>query len=300
MLKRLKSNTIALPALAAVCCAGPEACGAGGYDLTSPNAVCTLPAVLREISALAYVDPATLVCIEDELGILYTYNPETSLITTQRTFSAEGDYEGIARVAQTMYVLRSDGRLFEVADYSSEAPQVRFYDTGVPSKDNEGLCYDEARHRLLIAAKSKSGKKAELKDKRMIYEFDLKTMRLREEPVFTLDPQEITAFAQHAGIALPQQKKTKKGGTGAPPAVELRPSAIGVHPITGQLYLLSAASHLLLVLTMDGTIQDIEVLDPKRFNKAEGITFTGEGDLFISNEGEDGPATILRFDLQQK
>lgn len=295
---RFTSNGIVLLALIADCSAGPAAHEACGYDLTSPNAACTLPAVLREISALVYVDPATLVCVEDELGVLYSCHPETGLITTQRTFGAAGDYEGIARVEQTIYVLRSDGRLFEVAGYSSEAPQVRFYDTGIPAQNNEGLCYDEARHRLLIAAKSQSGEGAELKDRRMVYEFDLKTMRLREEPVFTLDPQEITAFAQHTGIELPQQKKTKQGN--APAVIKLSPSAIGVHPITGQLYLLSAASHLLLVLTMDGTIQDLELLDPKLFNKAEGITFTEEGDLFISNEGEDGPATILRFELQKK
>ena len=65
-----------------------------GYDLTSPNAIYTLPATLQEISALAYVNPETFICIEDEHGVLYTFNPTTSLIATQKTFGAEGDYEG--------------------------------------------------------------------------------------------------------------------------------------------------------------------------------------------------------------
>jgi len=302
IMKLLNPSVLVVLTLVAGNCVGPAACAANprGYDLTSPNAIYTLPAALREISALAYVDPMTLVCVEDEHGVLYTYNPTTSSIATQMTFSAEGDYEGVARVAQTMYVLRSDARLFEVTGYSSKAPRVKVYETQIPAKDSEGLCYDATRHRLLIAAKSKSGNGAEFKDKRMVYEFDLKTMSMREEPAFTFDPQKITEFAQHSGIALPQQKKTKKGGAGSPPVVNLMPSAIGVHPITGQLYLLSASSHLLLVFNMDGTVEDIELLDPKLFNKAEGITFNEKGDLFISNEGEDKPATILRFKLQEQ
>jgi uncharacterized protein YjiK len=249
---------------------------------------------------MAYVDPVTLVCVQDERGILYTYNPTTSLIVTQNTFGADGDYEGIARVDQTMYVLRSDGQLFEVAGYSSEAPEIKSYETGIPAKDLEGLCYDAPSHRLLIAAKSKSGKGEEFKDKRMVYEFDLKTGSMREEPAFTFDLQEISKFAQNAGIALSQQKKNKKGEAVSPPVINLRPSAIGVHPITGQLYLLSAPSHLLLVFNMDGTAQDIRLLDPGLFNQPEGITFNEKGDLFISNEGKDKPATILQFNLKRK
>ena len=279
---------------------GTNACATKpcGYDLTSPNAIYTLPATLQEISALAYVNPETFICIEDEHGVLYTFNPTTSLIATQKTFGAEGDYEGIARVDQSMYVLRSDGRLFEVSGYSSKAPQVKVYETHIPAKDSEGLCYDATRHRLLIAAKSGSGDGAEFKDKRMVYAFDLKTMRMRPDPVFTLHMQDITRLALNAGIAPPHQKKPKKRGAASPPLVELRPSAIGVHPITGQLYLLSASSHLLLVCDIDGTVQHVELLDPELFNKAEGLTFNEKGDLFISNEGQDKPATILRFTLQ--
>jgi len=295
-----KTSISGVLALVTGICLGPVAYGtnACGYNLTSPDAVYTLPEALREISALAYVNPETFVCIEDEHGVLYTFNFTTSLIATQKTFGVEGDYEGIARVDQTMYVLRSDGQLFEVIGYSSEVPEIKSYETGIPAKDLEGLCYDAPSHRLLIAAKSKSGKGEEFKDKRMVYEFDLKTGSMREEPAFTFDLQEISKFAQNAEIALSQQKKNKQGEAVLPPVINLRPSAIGVHPITGQLYLLSALSRLLLVFNMDGTAQDIRLLDPALFNQPEGITFNEKGDLFISNEGEDKPATILQFNLK--
>jgi len=150
-MKILKPNFIVVLALIVGNCVRPAVCVANpcGYDLTSPNAIDAVPAILREISALTYIAPVTLVCVEDEHEILYTYNPATSLITTQNTFGANSDYEGIARVAQTIYVLRSDGYLFEIADYLSQVPQVKFYKTGIPAKDNKGLCYDRTRHELL-------------------------------------------------------------------------------------------------------------------------------------------------------
>ncbi|MBK7701534.1 MAG: hypothetical protein IPI34_00915 [bacterium] len=139
-MKILERIFIVVLALIADSRVGPAACAANpcGYDLTSPDAIYTLPAALREISALTYVDPVTLVCVEDEHGVLYTYNPATNLITAQKTFGADGDYEGIARVAQTIYVLRSDGRLIEIADYSSAVPQVKFYNTGYPQRITKG------------------------------------------------------------------------------------------------------------------------------------------------------------------
>jgi uncharacterized protein YjiK len=195
-----------------------------------------------------------------------------------------------------MYVLRSDGCLIEVTNHASENAKVKSYETGMPAKDNEGLCYDAAGHRLLIAAKSASGKGAEFKDKRMVYAFDLKTKSLQQEPAFTLDLKEIVQLAQSADITL-EKKKTKKAKT-LSPVIHLKPSAMAIHPITGQLYLLSAASHHLLVFDRNGTVMDIEQLDAELFNKAEGITFSEKGDLFIANEGQDKSATILRFNVK--
>lgn len=271
-----------------------------GYDLASPDAIYTLPESLREMSALTYVNPEALVCVEDERGILYTYNPAANVITTQTTFGAEGDYEGLARVDETMYVLRSDGQLFEVMGYSSEAPEVILHETAVPAKNNEGLCYDKARNRLLIAAKSKSGKGSEFKDTRLVYEFDLKTRSMREEPVFVFDLQEITELARKAGVEVPEKKNKKKGEASAA-VIQLRPSGIAVHPATEELYLLSGSNHLLVVFTMDGMLRYIEEMDPDIFNKPEGITFTEDGDMLISNEGETNKsATILRFNSKAR
>lgn len=38
---------------------------------------------------------------------------------------------------------------------------------------------------------------------------------------------------------------------------------------------------------MKGNLEYIEQLDPIMFNKAEGITFYDNGDMLITNEGQD-------------
>jgi hypothetical protein len=51
---------------------------------------------------------------------------------------------------------------------------------------------------------------------------------------------------------------------------------------------------------MDGSIEHIELLDPTMFNKAEGITFYDNGDMLITNEGQDKKPTLLYFKYRQK
>ncbi|NCD34501.1 MAG: hypothetical protein EOL87_13940 [Spartobacteria bacterium] len=266
------------------------------YNLASPDAIYSLPDPLREISALAYVDSESLICVQDEDGTLFTFNPETKRITKTQPFDKKGDYEGIAKVGSTIYVLRSDGDLFEITDYSSEKPHTTRYKTGIPAKNNEGLCHDPTKDRLLIAAKSKSGKGTAFNDKRMVYAFSLKTKKTSEKPVITFDLQDITQFLQNAGINIPQKKKKKHGNI-----LSFTPSAIGIHPSTGDLYVLSGSSRFLFVFNMEGAILYANNLDHTLFNQAEGITFSPSGDMFISNEARNGkPATILLFKNQSQ
>ena len=77
-------------------------------------------------------------------------------------------------------------------------------------------------------------------------------------------------------------------------------SAIAVHPITKKLYLLSASDHLFFIFNMSGSIEHIELLDRDIFNKAEGITFLDNGDMLITNEGQNKEPTLLRFNYRKK
>jgi len=264
-----------------------------GYNLTSPDVKIHLPHILNEISGITYIDSSSFACIQDEKGILFIYDFKRGKIKEEYTFNIDGDYEGIARVNENIYVLRSDGILFEISNYKSNNFQLESFVTGIPTNNNEGLCYDHDNNRLLIACKGKIGKGRELKDKRMIYGFDLKTKTMSEEPVFDFDLSSIKEFALKKGIDVPV--KIKKKGKTTEPNIKFMTSDIGIHPITKKLFLLSAIDRMLFIFDSNGTINHIEKLDPELFNQPEGITFQPNGELLITNEGNEKKATLLRF-----
>jgi hypothetical protein len=266
------------------------------YNFDTPASSLVLPPALHEISGLAIIDTSTIACIQDENGILFFYDLENNKIKQQFTFGLNGDYEGITRVANTLYVLRSDGVLFEITNYRSGKLKVKTYGTGIPATNNEGLCYDSLNNRLLIGAKGKINKDAVNKDKRFIYAFNLTTKILLKEPVFTFNTGQINAFAKNSGLILP--KRQAKNGKILERGFKLNTSEIAIHPVTKQLYVLSATDHCLFIFHMNGTIEKVEPLNSILFNKAEGLCFFPNGDLLVSNEGQMNKPTLLRFNYK--
>ncbi len=265
-----------------------------GYNLRSPDAITTMPYILHEVSGITCIDTSTLACIQDENGILFFYNIIRKEITRQVAFYANGDYEGIAMAGDTIYVLRSDGVIYEIKDFISDDFTVTQFKTEIPSKDNEGLCYDGESDRLLIACKDNTGKGDLSKDNRYIFGFDLISKSLKTDPVFTFDIDGLKEFAKTNNIDLPL--KSSKKGLAVEPDLKFRASGIAIHPITGRLFLLSAEDHLLFIFDTSGSVQQMISLNRVMFNQPEGITFLENGDMFISNEGAGkGPATLLRF-----
>jgi uncharacterized protein YjiK len=265
-----------------------------GYNFSSPDESVVLPVVLHEISGLTFIDSTIFACIQDEKGILFFYDLVKNEISREIKFFSKGDYEGIARVKDTIYVLRSDGTLYEIRDYKSDSVIVTPYPTNVPSKDNEGLCYDSENNRLLIACKEHTGKGDLSKDERYVFGFDLTSKRLIEEPAFSFDLRLLKDYANNHNINLP--RKEKKKGSAAEPVLKFRASAIGIHPVTDKIFILSAEDYLLLIFDRNGNIDQMVKLNAGLFNQPEGITFFGNGDMLISNEGQGkAPATLRRL-----
>lgn len=267
-----------------------------GYNLESPDLNLILPSILHEISGLTEIDSTTFACIQDEKGILFIYDLLAKEIKKQYAFFTKGDYEGIARVEDTIYVLRSDGTLFEISDYNSNDVNVIPYPTYIPVINNEGLCYDTPGKRLLIAGKDNTGKGGGIKDKRFVFGFDLKTKSVLPEPVFTFSIKSLKEYAVNSGFDLPVKQKKKKKVMSGEPVMLFKPSAMCFHPVTGDLIILSSEDHLLFVFDKSGNIKNIVSLSPLLFTQPEGITFLGNGDMLISNEGSSkSSANLLRF-----
>ncbi len=123
------------------------------YDLSAPDKVYVLPPALYEISGMTETDASTIACIQDEHGIFFFYDINKNQIVRQIVFGSEGDYEDIARVDKTLYVMRSDELLIEVKDFNSDNFKSASYSTGIPGRNTEGLCYDRKTNRLLIVPK---------------------------------------------------------------------------------------------------------------------------------------------------
>ena len=263
------------------------------YQLSSPEKSYVLPTELNEISGITILNDAEIACVQDELGMVYIYNLDSSNITKKYQTKLVGDYEGITLVGSTIYLLRSDGVLVEYPDFKSPNLKIKEYNLNLPSTNNEGLCYDEKNDRLLIAAKIKAGKGKDNKDTRNIYSFNLKTKKPDNTSILQLNIEDIEAEAIKKNIAIPYKidKKTgKKVNT-----FNFRPSEIAIHPINKHIYVLSSRDKLLLIINSEGEIKDLIALDPLLFNKPEGLAFLPDGTMLISNEAQKGKPTLLTF-----
>jgi uncharacterized protein YjiK len=74
-----------------------------------------------------------------------------------------------------------------------------------------------------------------------------------------------------------------------------KPSDLAFHPTTGDLYLLSSAGKRIIILTPNGQPLHSIALSPAIFAQPEGITFSPDGTLYISSEGDGGKGYILSF-----
>lgn len=291
-------KTIAASALSItiICCSVSPKPVVNQYNYANPTEVTVLPDTLREVSGITIIDSNTVTFIQDENGILFTYSLKDKRIIKQQEFGIDGDYEEITRIGKTLYILRSDGTIFEIADYENPTSKIDTFNTGIPAVDNEGLCYDKAHNRLLVACKSRLNKEAGDKDSRAIYGFDLATKTLSKKPIYNFDLKDIKKFAEDKKLNIPQSKKKGKKDE---PDIKFKTSAIDIHPITNKLYLLSAADHLLFIFNLNGKLEHIEVLDAERYNKAEGLTFFANGDMLITNEGQNKKPTLLRLNYNK-
>ncbi len=239
-----------------------------------------VPSILREISALVYLGNNSFACVQDEMGKIFVYNTSAGEIEKEIPFAGAGDYEGLAIVGPTAYVLQSDGQIFEVKNYNSSKPSIRSFKTHLTTEQNtEGMCYDPTNNRLLVAIK---GNEQQTDAYKGIYSFSLSDYKMERDPVYKIDLND----AVFANI------KSKKTGA------QMQPSALAIHPKTGDIYITEATSPKLLVLDRQGKLKYLKPLDKKEFYKPEGISFSPEGNMYISNEGKKDPGNILEVKVQ--
>lgn len=272
------------------------------YNLSNPDKVQKLPSKLYEISGISWLGNNKIASVQDEKGNIYIVDFITGEICDKIDFGNDGDYEDITIVNNVAWILKSNGNLYRVKHFADDGKAVKTkkYETPLKKKnDAEGLTWDKQNHKLLIACKGYpyTTNIAE-NHKRAVYEFDLITNKLNPVPKYLIDMDSVAKFRNYntmarMGIELLSWLDENKGD------LYFQPSGIAIHPFTGNIYLLASVGDLLLIIDRENNILHFEDLDDILFKQPEGITFDEKGNLYISNEGRDSKATIIKFSINK-
>ena len=232
----------------------------------------SLPEELDEVSGIDWIGANKIACIQDEDGIIFIFNLETSKIEKSIEFNGAGDYEDIRVVGNTAYILRSDGEIFEVEDFLSENPKTKTYSNFLTEKQNlESLAFDKNNNRLLLAIKDKEPGDKTYKG---IYQFSLASKKVQKEPKYRLNMKD----------NLLSDRKTKL-------SKKIQPSALALNH-NNKFYILDGRAPQLIIADSAMNLEKRYSLDENDFEQAEGLTFSESARLFISNEGKGGKANI--------
>ena len=240
------------------------------YNFLLPDKIFDLPENLREVSGIEMITENEIFMVQDELGALFKYDLEKETVVEMLRFTDEGDFEDLALSNETAYVLRSDGAVFTF-NYKKFDGKAEAISVPVQSTNIEGLFFDPTKNQLLMASKNEPVNGAA--DERPIYQLATDELNHPEISFFVNNNQINNLFSEkYPGLIAPGNE------------VELNPSAIAVHPLTDEIYVLSASDRLLAIFSNKQLVEIIP-LPSDMYHKPEGLTFSQSGDLFISSEG---------------
>lgn len=240
----------------------------------------SLPKPLAEISGIAY-HMESIWAVNDEVGSLFQVDLQTGKILKKSDFGKKGDYEDLVIIGSTAWVLKSNGDLFQVSRFESEAPETLIFEFPLKQeRDFETLLFREDQNSLFLICKNCDWDKG--KSESSIFRFDLEKLQFNTEPWGKIKK---SSFEDR--LSKTQLKN-----------LMITPSAIAIHPASGDLYLISHSAKWLMITDREFQPKAIHFLDPKVFPQPEGISFDPKGNLFISNESKAGDPHILLFKAQ--
>jgi len=259
------------------------------YDLKNPDLEVKLDKDLTETSALSLSSDSTqLLTLNDEEGKIFYLDKQDGNVIKKVDFGKKGDYEGIEMVNDLIYIIESKGDIHEIGIEDDEKKSDEQYKTFLKTNDDiEGLGYDAEGHQLLLACKSC---RKRYNNQRVIFGFDLNTKQLKEEPVKRIYKDSLKQFiTKQTNVNFMIRKALAKS---------FAPSAIAIHPITKDWYILSSVGKLLVVLDADGSIKYVEKFSAKLMKQPEGLCIDKDGTLYITSEGDGGKGKLLKYNFR--
>lgn len=249
----------------------------GKYDLAMKNpTILRLPNELKEISGIISTPDGRLFAHQDESSIIYELNKTDGNVVKRFAMgkpAVRGDFEDIAFVSGTFYLVNSKGDIYEFNE-SGDGGYSDFikYETSLSSSyDVEGLCYDDETNSLLLACKGFSGEQGS--NDKSVFSFSLVDKRLSDKPRFVISSNEV--------------------------GKDFSPSGIRKNPVTDTFYLISSTGNSIIELSKDGKLIGKSKLNGKIHEQPEGITFLPDNSLLISNEGKSGKGYIVIYPYEK-
>lgn len=232
---------------------------------------------LSEISGLALTADGRLLTHEDETGRVFEVDYRRGELVKEFSIGTQmvrADFEGIAAVDDTLFLLASDGMLYEFQEgENGDHVAYTFHDPGLKHAcEFEGVAFDRAIGALLLACKNVRTA-GPLRDSLVIYRWVLPGGGGHRPSRLTVP------LAQVIGA---------NGWKG------LHPSDITIDPFSGNYVLVAAEERALIEITPAGAVVFSRAL-PAGIARAEGVAITRDSILIISSEAGRGPATISLY-----
>ncbi|MDQ3019305.1 MAG: SdiA-regulated domain-containing protein [Bacteroidota bacterium] len=246
------------------------------YDLSSQNpTILNLAKDLKEISGMTMTPDGRLFAEQDEKGIVYQLDNKSGAIIKKFSLGnppIRKDFEDIVYVNNKFYLLHSKGEIYEFEEGNDgESVDYKIYKTELNgANDIEGMCYDPETNSLLLACKGISG--VEDDNDKAVYSFSLDSMKFNSQPRFMLKKSDIKSY--------------------------FNPSGIQRNPKTGTFFVIAANGNEIVEISKEGNFTGKHQLPKSIHAQPEGITFSADGTMFISNEGKNGNGTIVIYPYQ--
>lgn len=238
------------------------------YNFLNPEKIIELPEVLLEISGHFLTETGELICIQDESGIVFRFDPEKEAITGMMRFTDSGDFEDITMKNDSVFVLRSDGTIFSF-NYLNFQGQTTMEMIPFNCMNLEGLYYDHIAKKFLAACKDQDI----TSNSRMRTIYSFQSGKAQPEIHLKIDQEEIKSLLNRNFPGLGDE------------ATVLNPSALAIHPGNGHMFILSAENNLLAVYEREKLLELIP-LPSNIYYKPEGLAFFPDGRLILSSEGK--------------
>ncbi|MEO8194284.1 MAG: SdiA-regulated domain-containing protein [Gemmatimonadales bacterium] len=235
---------------------------------------------LKEISGIALKANGNLLAHDDENARIYEIDPRRGVVIKRFDLGADplhGDFEGITIAGTDVYLLASNGKLYQFKEGPNGARvPYKLHDTHLGKEcEFEGVAFEPDSAWLVLPCKTVL--KKNMRGQLVIYRWKLDGA----------DSTRISILA----IPMDEVIGSNKWKT-------FRPSDITIDPESGDYVMVGSQEKGLVEIDTSGQVIRSERL-PAHHAQPEGVAITNDGILIVSDEASTKPAAITLYRWRQ-